>query len=226
MTAIKIAPSFLTADFGRLADEVRAVEEAGADCLHIDIMDGHFVPPIALGAVVVAAMRRATKLPLEVHLMVEAPERQVASFAEAGGDLLTIHVEATDDVATVISQIKDLGCQAGVGLSPPTPASTIDSVVADVDQILVMGVNPGWGGQSLIPETFAKLQELRQLLSRRGLTTDIELDGGVKLDNAAACATAGASVLVAGSVVFNDSAPPAQNMAALREALSAAEAKG
>jgi len=223
MPGIKIAPSFLTADLGRLAEEVRAVEAAGADYLHLDVMDGHFVPPISFGEIVVAAVRKLTRLPLDVHLMVAEPERRVAGFVEAGGDIVNVHVEAAEDVGTLLARIRELGARAGVCLNPPTPVSAVANVLDRADQVMVMGVNPGWGGQALIPETLPKVRELRALLDERGLSPDIEIDGGVKPHNAADCARAGAGVLVAGSVVFNDQASVAENMRALREALAAVE---
>ncbi|MCH8026265.1 MAG: ribulose-phosphate 3-epimerase [Chloroflexi bacterium] len=226
--AIKIAPSFLTANLGRLADEVRAVEQAGADYLHLDVMDGHFVPPISFGPIVVEAIRRVTTLPLDIHLMIEQPERQLEAFAQAASPnttIINVHIEACPDLPAILQQIKALGCRAGVGLSPDTPISAIEGVLDAVDQVLVMGVQPGWGGQALIPATLPKVRDLRALLSERGLATDIEIDGGLKVDNAASCAQAGANVLVAGSVIFNDAAPVADNMAALRNALAAVEAK-
>ena len=222
MAGIKIAPSFLTADLARLADEVRAVEAAGADYLHLDVMDGHFVPPITFGAVVVAAVHRVTALPLDVHLMIERPERQLEEFAKAGAAILNVHVEACPELSSVLAQIKSLGCRAGVSLSPPTPVSAVESALDQVDQVMVMAVNPGWGGQPFIPETLPKVRELRALLARHGLDLDIEIDGGVKIDNAAACVEAGARVLVAGSVLFNDQASVADNMRALRAALASA----
>jgi len=225
-TTIKSAPSFLTADLSRLADEVRAVEAAGADSLHLDVMDGHFVPPISFGAIVVKAIDKITDLPLDVHLMIEHPERQLEAFAEAGGDTLDVHVEACDNLAGVVARIKALGCRAGVGLNPETAISAIEGVLQEVDQVLVMGVNPGWGGQSLIPETLPKLRELRKLLDERGLNPDVEIDGGVKVHNAAECAAAGANVLVAGSVVFNDNASVADSMRELREALASTKSSG
>ena len=223
MPAIKIAPSFLTADFGRLADEVRAVEAAGADVLHLDVMDGHFVPPISFGAIVVKAIDKITDLPLDVHLMIEHPEQQIEAFAEAGGDTLDVHVEVCDDLPGILARIKALGCRAGVGLNPETAISAIEGVLEEIDQVLVMGVNPGWGGQSLIPETLPKLRELRKLLDERELNPNIEIDGGVKVHNAAECAAAGANVLVAGSVIFNDEASVADNMRELRVALASNE---
>lgn len=223
MPAIKIAPSFLTADLGRLAEEVRAVEAAGADSLHLDVMDGRFVPPISFGPIIVEAIDKITDLPLDVHLMIEHPEQQIEAFAEAGGDTLDVHVEACDDLPGILARIKALGCHAGVGLNPETAISAIEGVLEEIDQVLVMGVNPGWGGQSLIPETLPKLRELRALLDERGLNPDIEIDGGVKVRNAAECAAAGANILVAGSVVFNDKASVADNMRGLREALASNE---
>src|SRR3990170_4846465 len=222
---IKLAPSFLTADLGRLADEVRAVEAAGADYLHLDIMDGRFVPPISFGAIVVEAVRKASKLPLDVHLMIEHPERQLEAFAKAGSDIINVHVEACEQLPAVLKQIASLGCRAGVCLSPPTPISAVEGVLDRVDQVMVMGVNPGWGGQPLIPETLPKVRHLRALLDERGLPTEIEVDGGVKVDNCAACAEARATVLVAGSVVFNDKASVAENMRALRQALTTVKAR-
>ena len=223
MPPLKIAPSFLTADLGRLAEEVRAVEAAGADYLHLDVMDGRFVPPITFGALVVDAVRKVTRLPLDVHLMIEQPERHLEAFTEAGANILNVHVEACPDLPRVLQQIKALGPRAGVCLNPDTSLSEIEGALAQVDQVIVMGVNPGWGGQPFIPETLPKLRALRTMLEARGLSPDIEIDGGVKAGNAAACAEAGAGVLVAGSAVFNDQASVAENMRALREAL--AEAK-
>jgi ribulose-phosphate 3-epimerase len=220
---IKIAPSFLTADLARLSDEVRAVEDAGADCLHLDVMDGHFVPPITFGAIVVGAIRKVARLPLDVHLMIEHPERQIAAFAEAGSDIVNVHIEACDGALPVLREIRRLGCRAGIVLNPPTPISAIESTLDEVDQVMVMGVNPGWGGQPFIPETLPKVRELRALLDARGLAPEIEVDGGVKVDNCAACVEAGARVLVAGSAVFNGRAPVAENMRALREALARIE---
>jgi ribulose-phosphate 3-epimerase len=210
---------------GRLAEEVHAVEAAGADQLHIDIMDGHFVPPITFGTLVVAAVRKLSALPLDIHMMVERPERHLESFAEAGGDILNVHVEACSEVGQVLAQIKGLGRRAGVCLNPGTPLSAIEDVLVQSDQVIVMGVEPGWGGQPLLPGTLPKMQRLRGMLDERGLPADIEIDGGVKIGNAAACAAAGASILVAGSVVFNQQASVAENMRALRQALAGAEGR-
>lgn len=226
MPNIKIAPSFLTADLSRLADEVRAAEAAGADYLHLDVMDGHFVPPITFGEAVIEAIRKITRLPLDVHLMIEQPERHVESFAKAGSDILNVHVEACEDAGSVLAQIKALDCRAGVAIGPPTPLAAIEGVLDRADQIIVMGVNPGRGGQPLIPETLPKIRRLRAMLNERGISPEIEIDGGVKTGNAADCVRAGACVLVAGSVIFNDAAPVADNMRALREAIAGVEAKG
>lgn len=222
MGTVKIAPSFLTADIGRLAEEARAVEAAGADYLHIDVMDGRFVPPITFGPLVVEALRKASSLPLDVHLMVEQPERQLEAFAQAGGDILNVHVEACPHLHRVLQQIKSLGRRAGVCLNPATPLSAIAPVLEEVDQVMVMAVNPGWGGQAFIPSTLPKVRELRSMLDKRGIAPEIEIDGGVKVGNAASCVEAGACVLVAGSSVFNDQASVADNMQALRQALHSA----
>jgi ribulose-phosphate 3-epimerase len=223
MLRIKIAPSILTADFGNLAAQVRVVEAAGADYVHLDVMDGHFVPPITFGALLVQAIRDITTLPLDVHLMIEHPERQLEEFARAGASILNVHVEACgDDLSAVLKQARSLGCRAGVCLNPPTPIREIERVVDQVDQVMVMGVNPGWGGQPFIPETLAKVRELRVLLSERGVSPDVEIDGGVKVHNCFECAQAGANVLVAGSAVYNDEASPAESMRALRVALGEA----
>jgi len=216
---IKIAPSFLTADLSRLGDEVRAVEDAGADYLHLDVMDGHFVPPITLGALVVATVRRLTGLPLDVHLMVERPERHLEAFAEAGATLLTVHVETCPHLHRTLQQIRDLGCRPGVSLNPGTPPSAIEEVLGEVELVTVMGVNPGWGGQTFIPSTLDKIRRLRAILDERGLAAEIEVDGGIGVETAPRCVEAGARVLVAGSSVFNDRASVAENIQALRQSL-------
>jgi ribulose-phosphate 3-epimerase len=216
---VKIAPSFLTADFSRLGEEVRAAEAAGADYLHLDVMDGQFVPPITFGTLVVAAVRRLSSLPLDVHLMVEQPERQLQAFAEAGASIISVHVEVCPHLHGVLQQIRNLGCRVGVCLNPATPLSAVEEVLDEVDQVMVMGVNPGWGGQTFIPSSLGKMRRLRALLDERAPAVDVEVDGGVSVETAPRCVEAGARVLVAGSAVFNDRASVAENMQALRHSL-------
>jgi ribulose-phosphate 3-epimerase len=197
---IKIAPSILSADFGRLADEVKAV--ATADYVHVDVMDGHFVPNLTIGPLVIEAVRRATTLPLDVHLMIEDAERWVPAFAKAGADLIGVHVEACPHLHRTLHQIRDLGKRPCVVLNPATPLEAIEWVLADVAQVLVMSVNPGFGGQELIPSALEKIRRLRRMIDERGLAVDIEIDGGVKVDNVALVCAAGANVIVSGSGVF------------------------
>ncbi len=211
-----IAPSILSADFGRLADEVRAIEQAGADYVHVDVMDGRFVPNITIGPVVVAALRKATKLPLDVHLMIEEPERYVEAFARAGADLIGVHVEACRHLHRVVQQIRQLGKRPSVTLNPATPIDHVRYVLPDVDQVLVMSVNPGFGGQSFIPNVLPKITELRRELDARGLDVDVEVDGGIKVDNVDAVARAGGNVIVAGSAVF-ESKDYAKTISELRQ---------
>jgi len=199
---VRIAPSVLSADFGRLADEVRAVEAAGADYIHVDVMDGHFVPNITIGPVVVAAIRRATKLPLDVHLMIENPERYIDDFARAGADIIGVHAEACVHLHRVLQQIRAAGKRASVTLNPATPVAHVRHVLGDVSQVLLMSVNPGFGGQAFIPVVLEKAAELRAELDARKLDVDIEIDGGIKPDNIAAAARAGVDVFVAGSAIF------------------------
>ena len=215
MRPIKIAPSILSADFGRLADEVRAVSAAGADYVHVDVMDGHFVPNLTIGPMVVAAIRKATTLPLDVHLMIERPGDYVDAFAKAGADLIGVHEEACPHLHRVIQQIKHAGKRASVTLNPHTPWQHIRYVLEDVAQVLIMSVNPGFGGQAFIPNVLPKIRELREEIVRRGLDVDIEVDGGVKVDNVAEVAAAGANVIVAGSAVF-EHPDYAQTIGALR----------
>ena len=197
-----VAPSILSADFGQLADEVRAVTDAGADWIHVDVMDGHFVPPITIGPLVVEAIRRATHLPLDVHLMIERPERQVAEFVRAGANGVTIHVEAADDVPAVLAAIRDTGARPGLALNPPTPLARVEPFLGLVDLLLVMSVNPGWGGQPFVEGSMEKLAAAREARRAAGARFVIEVDGGIKTHNAGAAAAAGADVLVAGSAVF------------------------
>ncbi len=199
---IRIAPSILSADFSRLGDEIRTVEAAGADIIHVDVMDGHFVPNITIGPLIVEACRRVTKLPLDVHLMIENPERYVADFAKAGADYLVVHVETGYHLHRLVQQIKELKVKAGVSLNPATPLSTLDHILSDLDLVLVMSVNPGFGGQAYIPSATPKIRSLRKRIDELGLKTELEVDGGVKPENAAEVIAAGADILVAGSAVF------------------------
>ena len=197
---LKIAPSILSADFGRLAEEVAAI--ASADYVHVDVMDGHFVPNLTIGPVVVEAVRRATRLPLDVHLMIEDAERWVGAYAHAGADLIGVHAEACPHLHRTLHQIRELGKRPCVVLNPATPLEAIEWVLGDVDQVLIMSVNPGFGGQQFIPSALDKIRHLRAMIRERGLAVDIEVDGGVKLDNVAAVVEAGANVLVSGSGIF------------------------
>jgi ribulose-phosphate 3-epimerase len=199
---IKIAPSILSADFARLGEEVRAVARAGADYIHVDVMDGHFVPNLTIGPLVVAALRKVTNLPLDVHLMIENPDRYIPDFARAGADLITVHQEAVPHLHRTVQLIKSLGKKAGVSINPATPAATLDVILDDVDLVLVMTVNPGFGGQDFIDSGLAKIATLRHEIDRRGLHVELEVDGGVKIDNIERIAAAGAEVFVAGSAVF------------------------
>jgi ribulose-phosphate 3-epimerase len=199
---IKIAPSILSADFARLGEEVQAVARAGADYIHVDVMDGHFVPNLTIGPLVVEAVRKVTDLPLDVHLMIEAPDRYLADFASAGADLITVHQEAVPHLHRTVQLIKSLGKRAGVSINPATPASTLDVILDELDLVLVMTVNPGFGGQGFIASGLAKIATLRREIDRRGLTVELEVDGGVKIDNIGRIAAAGADVFVAGSAVF------------------------
>ncbi len=213
---IKISPSILSADFSRLGEDVRAVDQAGADYIHIDVMDGHFVPNITIGPLVVNALRKVTDKPLDVHLMIENPDLYIADFAKAGADIITVHQEAVPHLHRTIQLIKSLGKKAGVSLNPATPVETLDVILDDLDLVLVMSVNPGFGGQSFIPSALDKISALRQRITQRGLATELEVDGGVKLDNIREVVAAGADVLVAGSAVFNTN-DYAATIAALRK---------
>jgi ribulose-phosphate 3-epimerase len=197
-----IAPSILSADFAHLGDEVMAVTAGGADWIHVDVMDGHFVPPITIGPLVVEAIRGTTPLTLDVHLMIETPERQVEEFVRAGADLLTVHVEACPDAHAVLRMIRAAGAKAGLSLNPPTPLERVRPFVGEIDLLLVMSVNPGWGGQPFVEGSMEKLAAAAALRRETKTTFLIEVDGGIKTHNAAEAAAAGADVLVAGSAVF------------------------
>lgn len=197
-----IAPSILSADFGRLAEAVQHVEAAGADWIHVDVMDGHFVPNLTIGPPVVEALRRATKLPLDVHLMITNPDSFIEEFAEAGSDFLTVHVEACPHLHRTIQLIKQHKVKAGVSLNPATSASWLDQIIGDVDLVLVMSVNPGFGGQSFIPASLEKIRRIRGMIQESGSSAYLEVDGGIKADNAGSVLKAGANVLVSGSGIF------------------------
>ena len=200
--AIQIAPSILSADFARLGAQVRDADAAGADAIHIDVMDGHFVPNITIGPLVVRAIRPLTRLPLQVHLMIEEPERYIEAFARAGADMLTVHVETCPHLHRTLQQIREAGAAPAVTLNPATSLTTLEEVLDLVEMVLVMTVNPGFGGQSLIPSTYQKVRRLRQMLAERDLDCPIEVDGGVNRDTAPAIVEAGARVLVIGSAIF------------------------
>lgn len=202
---IQIAPSILSADFARLADEVAAVERAGADLLHIDVMDGHFVPNLTIGPPIVESLRKVTKLPLDVHLMITNADAFIPEFARAGANYLTVHVEACPHLHRTIQSIKELGVKAGVTLNPATPVHSLQEILAEVDLVLIMSVNPGFGGQKFIASCLAKVKAVRQMLDRIGSHALLEVDGGVKAENAAQVLEAGADVLVAGSAIFSGS---------------------
>ncbi|MBU8917244.1 ribulose-phosphate 3-epimerase [Bacillus sp. FJAT-29953] len=202
---IKIAPSILSANFARLEDEIKDVERGGADYIHVDVMDGHFVPNITIGPLIVEAIRPVTNLPLDVHLMIENPERYIGAFAKAGADILTIHVEACTHLHSAIHQIKSAGIKAGVVLNPHTPVSFIQHILEDIDLVLLMTVNPGFGGQSFIHSVLPKIRQVARMVEEKNLDVEIEVDGGVNLETAKLCIEAGANVLVAGSAIYNQS---------------------
>jgi ribulose-phosphate 3-epimerase len=200
---IKVAPSLLSSDFSRLGEEIKAVEAAGADIIHVDVMDGHFVPNITIGPLIVEAARRSTKLPLDVHLMITNPELYIADFAKAGADYITVHAETAFHLDRLIQSIKEhKGVKAAVALNPATPLTSLDYVLSNLDMVLVMSVNPGFGGQAFIPSALEKTAKLRNRIDELGLKTEIEVDGGVKPSNAAEIIKAGADILVAGSAIF------------------------
>jgi ribulose-phosphate 3-epimerase len=200
---LKIAPSILAADFKRLGEEVRRVEEAGADLLHIDVMDGHFVPNLSMGPMIVKSLRAITDLPFSVHLMVEEPERFIQPFINAGADILTLHIESSRNVYTQIQSIKNLGKKAGIALNPLTPLCSIQYLLEDLDMILLMSVDPGFGGQSFISNVLPKIRQARQMIDERGLEIDLAVDGGVNELTAPSVVNAGANVLVMGSAIFH-----------------------
>ncbi len=200
-----LAPSVLSADFSRLGEEVRAVEEAGADVIHVDVMDGHFVPNITIGPLVVKALRKVTNLPLDVHLMIENADKYIGDFAAAGADWITVHAEACPHLHRTIHAIRDLGKKPGVVLNPATPLEILEYIIDDVDLVMLMSVNPGFGGQSFIPSVLTKIRHLKKMIQERGLNVGIEIDGGVSPATMPSITEAGANIFVAGSAVFGKS---------------------
>ncbi len=227
MSRVKIAPSILSADFTRLGEQIREAEEAGADWIHVDVMDGHFVPNITIGPMIAAAARRSTTLPVDVHLMIAHPERYVDAFADAGADYLTVHVEASPHLHRTVQQIRERGVRPGVTLNPATPLEAIAEILPSVDLVLLMSVNPGFGGQSYIPESTARIRRVRSMLDERGLDhVELQVDGGVAPDTGAEVAAAGATVVVAGSAVYNARGTVAENLRRLRAVMDGAEGRG
>lgn len=201
---VKIAPSILAADFAKLGEEITSVETGGADYIHVDVMDGHFVPNITIGPLIVEAIRPVTQLPLDVHLMIENPDSYIAAFANAGADYITVHIEACPHIHRTIQYIKSFGMKAGVVLNPATPVDTIQHIIADVDMVLLMSVNPGFGGQQFIPAVLPKIKAVRDMVTALDLQVEIEVDGGVNAQTAKQCIEAGADVLVAGSAIYKE----------------------
>jgi len=221
MPAIKLAPSILTADFGRLADEVRAAEVGGADLLHLDVMDGRFVPNITFGAVLVDALRKVTRLPFDIHLMTIEPERLLDQFAETA-DTINVHIEVSPHINRTLDTIRRMGKRAGVCINPGTSVAVIEESLPDVDQVMVMAINPGWGGQQMLPLQLEKVTTIRRRLDAMGSPADVMIDGGVKAGNVAQCIAAGANVLVCGSSVYNPNMSVAESLAELRKAAASA----
>jgi ribulose-phosphate 3-epimerase len=219
--SVRIAPSILSADFARLADAIAHIEAGGADLVHVDVMDGHFVPNITIGPPVVAALKRVTKLPLDVHLMITDPDRYLEAFVQAGASMLTVHAEVLPHLHRTLTQIRSLGVKAGVAINPSTPVSAISDVTAQMDHLLVMSVNPGFGGQTFIPHSLAKITAARELLAANGSQAVIEVDGGVDCENAKSIIRAGASILVAGASIFG-TGDATEATRALRRAAGAA----
>jgi ribulose-phosphate 3-epimerase len=199
---IKISPSILSADFSILGEEIKSLEKAGADLIHVDVMDGHFVPNITMGPPIIKMVRKFTKLPFDVHLMISPVEKYIKAFADAGSDIITIHPEATDNLKRAVTTIKSLGKKAGVSLNPKTPISALMDVINEIDLILIMSVNPGFGGQSFMSEVLPKVKELRQIINGKKLKIDIEIDGGINFETAPRAVKAGANILVSGTTIF------------------------
>ena len=219
INGIKLAPSVLAADYARLGEQVREVAGAGADYIHVDVMDGRFVPSISVGPLVVEALRRATDLPLDVHLMIEEPERHIEAFAKAGASILTVHPEASPHVHRLVQMIKGLDVRSGVALNPASPLALIEGVLAEVDLVLLMTVNPGWGGQAFLHSVLPKMRRLRRMLDEQGLAAELEVDGGITAETAPLVVEAGARVLVAGSAVFQHADGVGRAMALIGESV-------
>lgn len=213
---IKIAPSILSADFGNLANAVKEAEAGGADLIHIDVMDGRFVPNITIGPDVIRSIRKVTELPFDVHLMISEPEKHIPKFLQAGSDIITVHVEATNHLHRAIQQIKEKGIQAGIALNPSTPISSAENVLGDIDMIVIMTVNPGFSGQKFIKTLLPKIKNTRDIIEKEKLNLDLEVDGGIKPENAKLVVDAGAHIMVAGSAVFNSKATVSENIAKLK----------
>ena len=218
---VKIAPSILSADFARLGEQVAEAQRAGADYIHVDVMDGHFVPNLTIGPLIVEALRPHTKLPLDVHLMVEEPDRIIGDFAKAGADILTVHAEATPHLHRTIQAIKELNVKAGISLNPSTSLSAVEELLPFLDLVLVMTVNPGFGGQSFITQVLPKIARMRRMLDEGGFSAELEVDGGVNEKTVSSVVKAGARVLVAGSAIYNKREPVAAAVARLKHAIDA-----
>jgi ribulose-phosphate 3-epimerase len=217
---VKIAPSILTADFLHLGEQIAAAQQAGVDYIHVDVMDGRFVPNLTIGPLITAALRRATSLPLDVHLMIVEPERYIEDFAKAGADIITVHQEVSPHLHRTLQAIRDLSCRAGISINPATPVNTLDDAIYACDLVLVMTVNPGFGGQSLIPEAVHKISQVRRMVQDRGLNVEIEADGGINARTIASVVQAGAETIVAGSAVYRPGISVADAVAELRSAVA------